>query len=84
VISILLETKITIVDMKVYVYSKFRKNKIWKKVKSPISMRNGRFYTSKCSFKKWGCCRCTPPRSPGPYYMQGPLKNKLKMHVAKS
>jgi hypothetical protein len=24
------------------------------------------------SFKKWGCCRHTPPKSLGPYYMQGP------------
>jgi hypothetical protein len=30
-------------DMKVQVYSKFMKNKIWKKMKSPSSMRNGRF-----------------------------------------
>jgi hypothetical protein len=34
--------------MIVQVYSKFRKNKIWKKVKSPIFMTNGRFNTSKC------------------------------------
>jgi hypothetical protein len=33
-----------------YDYSKFRKNKIWKKVKSPISMWNGKFKTS----KYWG------------------------------
>jgi hypothetical protein len=32
-------------------YSKFRKNKIPKKVKSPISMRNRRFNTSKCRGK---------------------------------
>jgi hypothetical protein len=32
--------------MKVQVYSNFSKNKIWKKIKSPISMRNGRFNTS--------------------------------------
>jgi hypothetical protein len=29
------------------VYSKFRENKIWKKIKSPNSMRNGRFYPPK-------------------------------------
>jgi hypothetical protein len=45
------ETKIPTVDMKVHVYSKFRKNKIWKKVKSPISMRNRTFNTSKCRGK---------------------------------
>jgi hypothetical protein len=27
------------------VYSNFSKNKIWKKIKSPTSMRNGRFNT---------------------------------------
>jgi hypothetical protein len=47
VISIFHETKIRIVDMKAHVYSKFKKNKISKKVKSPNSMRNGRFDTSK-------------------------------------
>jgi hypothetical protein len=45
--------------MKVQVYSKFSKNKICKKMKSPSSMRNGRFHSPKCrgraSFKKWGC-----------------------------
>jgi hypothetical protein len=29
------------------VYSKFRKNKIWKKIKSPSSMWNGRFHLPK-------------------------------------
>jgi hypothetical protein len=33
------------------VYSKFNKNKIWKKIKSPSSMRNGRFHPSKCRGK---------------------------------
>jgi hypothetical protein len=44
------------------VYSKFRKNKISKKVKSPNSMRNGRFDTSKCRGKleKMGVL-CTHP-----------------------
>jgi hypothetical protein len=51
VISFFHETKISTVDMKVQLYSKFSKNKICKKVKSPISMRNGRFNTSKCRGK---------------------------------
>jgi hypothetical protein len=53
-ISIFHETKIPMVDMKVQVYSKFRKNKIRKKVKSPISMRIGTCNTSKCrkTFRK--------------------------------
>jgi hypothetical protein len=50
-ISIFHRTKIPRVDMKVQVYSKFSKNKIWKKVKSPNSMRNGGFNTSKCRCK---------------------------------
>jgi hypothetical protein len=51
VISLFHQTKIPTVDMKVQVYSNFRKNKIWKKIKSPSSMRNGRFNTSKCRGK---------------------------------
>jgi hypothetical protein len=51
VISIVKETKIRTVDMKVQVYSKFRKEKFPKKVNSPNSMRNGRFDTSKCKGK---------------------------------
>jgi hypothetical protein len=47
VISIFHDTKIKMVDMKVQVYSKFSKNKILKKEKSPISMRNGAFNTLK-------------------------------------
>jgi hypothetical protein len=39
------------VDMKVQVYSKFSKNKIWKKIESPSSMRNGRFHPPKCRDK---------------------------------
>jgi hypothetical protein len=39
------------VDMKVQVYSNFSKNKIWKKIKYPTSMRNGRNNTSKCTGK---------------------------------
>jgi hypothetical protein len=54
--------------MKVQVYSKFSKNKIPKKVKSPNSMWNGRFDTSKCRGKleKMGApCTHSPqmPRS---------------------
>jgi hypothetical protein len=47
VISIFHETKIRMVDMKAQVYSNFKKNKISKKIKSPNSMMNGRFDTSK-------------------------------------
>jgi hypothetical protein len=69
VISIFHETKILMVDIKVQVYSKFRKNKIWKKVKSPISMRNGTFNTSKCRGKlqKMGVLYTHSFKSPGPF-----------------
>jgi hypothetical protein len=55
--------------MKVQVYSKFRKNKISKKVKSPNFMRNGRFDTSKCRGKleKMGVLCTHSPQSPGPF-----------------
>jgi hypothetical protein len=57
------------VDMKVQVYSKFRKNKISKKVKSPNSMRNGRIDTSKCRGKleKMSVLCAHSPKSPGPF-----------------
>jgi hypothetical protein len=53
-------------------------------MKSLSSMRNERFNTSRCrtSFKKWGCCTHTPPRSLSPYYMQGSRKN-IKKKVQK-
>jgi hypothetical protein len=53
------------VDMEVQAYSKFSKNKIWKKVKSPISMRNGIFNTSKCRGKlqTMGCCAPILPKA---------------------
>jgi hypothetical protein len=54
--------------MKVQVYSKFRKNKVWKKIKSPKSMRDGRFNTSKCRGKlqKMGVLCTHPPKQPRP------------------
>jgi hypothetical protein len=53
VISLFHQTKIPTIDMKVQEYSNFNKNKIWKKIKSPSSMRIGRFNTSKYrSFKR--------------------------------
>jgi hypothetical protein len=86
VISIFHETKIRTVVMKVEVYSKFRKNKISKKVKSPNSMRNGRFYTSKCRGKieKIGVLCTHSPISLGPFpklpiiYKKKNLKFKKK------
>jgi hypothetical protein len=51
VISLFHQTKIPTADMKVHVYSKFRRKKNWKKIKSPTSMRIGRVNTSKCRGK---------------------------------
>jgi hypothetical protein len=48
VISLFHETKIPIVDMKVQMYSKFKENFFWKKMKSLSSMKNGRFHHPKC------------------------------------
>jgi hypothetical protein len=64
------------VDMNVQVYSTFRKNKISKKVKSPSSMRNGRFDTSKCRGKleKMGVLCTHSPKSLGPF-PKLPMKN---------
>jgi hypothetical protein len=73
VISIFHETKIQTVDIKVQVYSKFRKNKISKEVKSPNSMRNGRFDTSKWR-EKLGKNGCIVHPSPGPF-PKLPIKN---------
>jgi hypothetical protein len=65
VISIFHEKKFWMVDMKVQVYSKFRKNKNWKKIKSSSSMRNGRIHPTKYrgKFHKMGWCRGIPSKS---------------------
>jgi hypothetical protein len=80
VISIFHETKIRTVNMKAQVYSKFRKNKISKKVKSVNSMRNGRFDTSKCRGKleKMGVLCTHSPKSPSPF-PKLPFKNLKKI-----
>jgi hypothetical protein len=43
-------------------------------------MRNGRFYTSKCRgmLQNMKVLYMHPPRSLGPYYMHGLIKNVLK------
>jgi hypothetical protein len=76
VISIFHETKIPTVDMKVQVYSKFRKNKIPKKIKSLKSMRDGRFNISKCRGKlqKMGVMCTNPPKQPRPLQHARALK----------
>jgi hypothetical protein len=49
-------------------------------MKSPSFMRNGRFYTSKCRgmLQNMKVLYMHPPRSLGPYYMHGLIKNVLK------
>jgi hypothetical protein len=76
VISIFHQTKIRMVDMKAQVYSNFKKNKISKKIKSPNSMMNGRFDTSKWRRKleKMGVLCTHSPKSPGPFPIL-PIKN---------
>jgi hypothetical protein len=85
VISIFHETKIPTVDIKVQVYSKFRKNKIWKKVKSPISTRNGRFNTSRCKGKlqKMEVLYTHSPKSRGPFSTL-PKNKKIKNWESRS
>jgi hypothetical protein len=79
VISNFYETKIPTVDMKVQMYSTFRKNKIKKKVKSPISMRNGTFNTSSVGAKnvasKNGGVYTHSSKSPGPFPKLPKIKN---------
>jgi hypothetical protein len=54
--------------MKLQVWTKFSKNKLWKKVKSPVSMNFGRISTSKCRGKlqKMGVLYAHSLKSPGP------------------
>jgi hypothetical protein len=79
VISIFHETKIPTVDMKLHVYSKFRKNKILKKVKSPISMRYGTFNTSKRRGKlqKMGVLYTHSLKSAGPFQNINNLNKRI-------
>jgi hypothetical protein len=60
--------KIPTVDMKVQVWTKFSKKKLWKKEKSPFSMNFGRISTSKCRGKlqKMGVLYTHSLKSPGP------------------
>jgi hypothetical protein len=54
--------------IKVQVWIKFSKKKLWKKVKSPLSMNFGRISTSKCRGKlqKMGVLYTHSLKSPGP------------------
>jgi hypothetical protein len=54
--------------MKVQVWTKFSKKKLWKKVKSPLSMNFGRISTSMCRGKlqKMGVLYTHSLKSPGP------------------
>jgi hypothetical protein len=52
--------------MKVQVWTKFRKNIFWEKVKSPLSMNFGKIITSKYrgTLQKMGYCTPNPPPPP--------------------
>jgi hypothetical protein len=73
--------------MKVQVYSKFRKNKIRKKVKSLMSMTNGRFNTSKSRgmLQKMGVLYTHSPQMPhpipSPNFLKIPKKNQKNQKV---
>jgi hypothetical protein len=71
--------------MKVHVYSKLKKNKISKKIKSPNFMRNGRFDTSKCRGKleKMGVLYTHSPKMSG-ISSKLPPKKKLKKKKPKN
>jgi hypothetical protein len=58
--------------MKVLVYFNFREKNIWKKMKSPSSMRNGRFHPSKYRGKV---------QNTGEETLKGPFSNPL-IHTA--
>jgi hypothetical protein len=79
VITIFHETKIQTVNVKVQVYSKFRKKS--KKMKSPNFMRNGRFHTFKYRGKleKMGALCTHSPKSPGPFPKLPKKKNSKKL-----
>jgi hypothetical protein len=81
---------ILVVDMNVLVYSNFSKRKIWKKMKSPSSMRNGRIHPPKCRGKvqKMGVLYIHSPKmpSPSPNFLTTPkkiLKKTKKMKKRK-
>jgi hypothetical protein len=67
VIALFYETKISMVDMKVQVYSNFS-NKNRKILKSPSSMKNGRFHPPKYRGKvqKMGVLYTHSPKISGP------------------
>jgi hypothetical protein len=65
--------------MKVLGYSNLSKKKIWKKIKSPSSIRNGRFHPPKCwgKLQKKGVLYTHSPKRPGPF-LKLPKKNIKK------
>jgi hypothetical protein len=65
------------VDRKVQVWTKFRKNVFWKKVKSPLPMNFERISTSKYRGKlqKMGNYTPNPPKKPRPLLHARALKN---------
>jgi hypothetical protein len=79
-------TKIPIVDKKVHVWTKFRRKKIRKKVKSPLSMNFERISTSKCRGKlqKMGYCTPNPPQEAQALATCKGLKKIIKKRIQKN
>jgi hypothetical protein len=75
------------VDIKVLVCSNFSKNILGKKMKSPSSMKNGRFHPSKCRGKvqKLGVLYIHSSKMPGPSpnFLITPKKSKRKKKITK-
>jgi hypothetical protein len=67
------------------VCTKFRKKKIGKKVKSPLSMNFERISTPKCRGKlqKMGYCTPNPPKKPRPLLHARALKLFFKKNAKK-
>ena len=68
------------VDMKVQVYSNFSKKNLWKKIKSPSFIKNGRFYPPNYRGKvqKMGVLYTPSPQMPSPSPNTKNLKFKKK------
>jgi hypothetical protein len=74
------EIKIPMVNMKVLGYSNFSKKKIWKKNKSPSSMRNENFHLPKHRgmLQKMGVLYTHSPKRPGPFSKLSKKNSKEK------
>jgi hypothetical protein len=85
--SLIHETKIPMMDMKVQVYSKLSKKKFENKIKSPSSMSDGRFHPPKYRGKlqKMEVLYTHSPKMPGPFpnFLKHP-KKRLNLFLKKT